>query len=132
MLSLQGTIASGVLGACCAGGPLQTMFAVDFSKEFGDAKRLAGTIAGVDLGTYVSVPGIGSDSGVPRATFLFVRSSTRVVLRMTTDATVSGDPDDVTEIALEGLGIWSFATVNRLKLLEFKGSGTLEFVASGT
>lgn len=133
MLTLQGAIASGAMGgACCAGAPLQTMFAVDFSRQFGDAQRIAGTIPGVDLGTYVEVPGIGTPGGVERATFLFVRTATRVVLRLTTDPIVSGEPDDVAELAVDGLGIWSFASVTRLKKLEFKGAATLEFVASGT
>jgi hypothetical protein len=76
---------------------------------------------------YVQLDGLGVGETVTQGTFLYLRSNTAMVLRMTT----FGAPDLVAEIPIQGTVIYQFPQAAYLKLLEAKGVGTVEYLVAG-
>ncbi len=77
--------------------------------------------------SFAVLDGIGSGEAVTQATFLYVRTSTSMVLRFTT----AGSPDVVAAVPIDGMCAFEFPVGSYLKMVEVQGSGTLEYFASG-
>ena len=75
---------------------------------------------------FATLSGIGDT--VTRATLLYVRTTAKVLLRLTQN----GDSgDQVSLVYVQGLFIQEFPAGNYLKLLEAQGVGVVEYFASG-
>lgn len=79
--------------------------------------------------SYVALPSIGTGGDVTKVDTLYIRSSSEVSLQLTTDDGAGGDV--VAIIPLDGGILLEFPTTKYLKLLELKGSATIEYFASG-
>jgi hypothetical protein len=76
---------------------------------------------------YVTLDGIGTGETVTQGIFLYARTNQPMTLRMTTQ----GAPDLVAEVPIYGTTLLQFPQANYLKLLEVKGSGTIEYLVAG-
>jgi hypothetical protein len=77
---------------------------------------------------YVELTGIGTTDTITRANFLYFKAASPVMLRLTMVDTPS---DIVAEEWVSGVIVHEFPDDHALKLLEVKGSGTVEYMASG-
>lgn len=77
--------------------------------------------------------GVGANDTVTRCDFLYFRSNAPVQLRLTMEdpANPTG-PAIVSIVPVQGLLVHEFPNPGCLKLLEFQGSATVEYMASGT
>jgi hypothetical protein len=80
-------------------------------------------------GDFVTLGSIGADGDVTRADTLYFRSTSPMRVRVT----FADTPDDVVaELVLQGtLVIEAPPSPNYIKLVEVKGVGTIEYLASG-
>lgn len=103
-------------GGCCG---------KDFAVAVGPSRLSINTA----LGTYQTLPGIGSAPSVTKANTLYFRTSALLLLRLTTDDGAGGSVTSV--IPANGLGFLEFDGARFLKLLEASGVGSIEYFASG-
>ena len=73
---------------------------------------------------------VGPGTVVTRATFLYIRSDTDLLVRLTTDDGAGGD--DVVVIPVGGLFLFECSGSKYLKLLEAQGSALIEYLAAGS
>lgn len=78
---------------------------------------------------YVEMSGIGPDSAVTRANFLYLKTSATMKVRLTM---VDSPADLVAEEWILGLRNMEFPDDHALALLEVQGTGSVEYIASGT
>ena len=78
---------------------------------------------------FATLDGVGSGESVTKANTLYFFSKTPVQLRLTTDDGLGGSV--VATVPVYGLVLLEFPDTMFLKLLEAKGTGQLEYVASG-
>lgn len=76
---------------------------------------------------YVTLGGVGTGQAVTQASFLYLRTSVAMDLRLTTSDSV----DVVSVHPVDGVLLMEFPAAKYLKLLEVQGSGTLEYFVSG-
>lgn len=78
---------------------------------------------------FVELSGIGSaPATVTQGTFLYLRTSAKMIIRITQQ----GDSgDEISELYVDGIYAQEFPAANYLKLLEAKGTGVVEYFASG-
>lgn len=77
-------------------------------------------------GTYATLDGVGDT--VTRGTFLYVRTTVKMLLRITQEGDAG---DEVSELYVQGLYMQELPPGNYLKLLEAQGVGVIEYFASG-
>lgn len=78
---------------------------------------------------YVPLDGVGTGETVTQGTLLYLRTQlgNPMMLRLT----FADAPDLVSEVPVKGLLVVEMDEVHYLKLLEAKGSGTVEYYVSG-
>ncbi len=80
-------------------------------------------------GAYVALSGIGALGPVTQANLLYLRSEQAIWVRLTFEN--GSDADVVSELPVQGLLIIEVESARYIKLLEAKGSGKIEWCASG-
>lgn len=78
---------------------------------------------------YLAFPELGTNAAVTRANFLYIRTDSPMLVRMTTDDGSGGNV--VSVVPIHGLGLWEFQDAKYLKLLEVQGSGKIEYLLCG-
>lgn len=78
--------------------------------------------------SYVTLDGVGSGNTVTQGTFLYVRTTARMAIRITQG---SGGGAVVSVVYVKGLFIQEFPPDMPLTLLEAQGVGVVEYFASG-
>ena len=112
------TISLLLAGGCC-------------SKSFGASSGVVQADLPIAAATaYVALPGIGTAPAVTHATFLYFFASSPILLRFTTDDGAGGSVV-IADVPLDGLLVQEFSSARFLKLLEVKGSGSVEYLAAG-
>jgi hypothetical protein len=81
-------------------------------------------------GTYVTLSGIGATAEVTQGTFVYMRSSSPVQVRLT-QANLAGGGDLVSVVQFQGAFVTECPDSGYLKLLEASGTTTLEWMVSG-
>ncbi len=81
-------------------------------------------------GSFVPLQGVGPADTVTRGTFLYLKSNSAIDLRITTDDGSGGDV--VAVLPPAGFFALELSASKYLKLLEAKGSATIEYFVSGT
>lgn len=125
-VNLSGAIVAGPLGAgdCVPNGA----YTAPLSASKSAAAMMSGAPTVNSPSAFVTLPGVGAGGLVTRGDFLFVRSQSKIILRLTT----VGDSGDVLSVIyLQGTFIQQFPDSNYLKLLEAQGVGAIEFLVTG-
>lgn len=79
---------------------------------------------------FADLQGVGADDTVTKGSFLYLKASTDLIVRITTDDGVGGDVE--AEIPVSGGPLLlPFQASKFLKALAAKGSGTLEYFVCG-
>jgi hypothetical protein len=82
----------------------------------------------VSPSAYATLSGVGPAATVTQGTFLYLRTTGKMLIRITT----AGDSGDVVSVLyVNGILALEFPTANYLKLLEAQGTGIVEYFASG-
>lgn len=129
-VSLQGALIGGPGGA---GGFPASMFNTPISlssgaKLFGNATGvLTRTVA--SPGAFLALGSIGANADVPKANTLYLRADGDLDLRITQDDGTGGST--VIVVPIRGLFLMETPTAKQITLLEVRGSGLLEYFASG-
>ena len=134
-LVLDGTITSGPGSACDTGVTPASTDTIPLSTL--RSPKPWQVVAGPSsrnlisaYGTFTTLSGVGTGDSVTQATFLYVRASAPVQLRLTM-ANLAGGADVVSVVQVQGPLVQEFPDAGYLKLLEASGAATLEWMASG-
>ncbi len=77
---------------------------------------------------FVELSGVGAGQTVTQGTFLYLRTTSKMLVRITQ----AGDSGDVVStMYVDGLFAQEFPAANYMKLLEAQGTGVVEYFASG-
>jgi hypothetical protein len=79
--------------------------------------------------SFVELAGVGTAETVTQATFLYLRTSAKISIRVTQ---VRDAGDEVNIHDVQGLLVLEVPVGNYVKLLEAQGVGTVEYFASGS
>ena len=82
------------------------------------------------FGTFSTLSGLGAADSVTQGTFLYLRASAPLQLRMT-QANLAGGADIVSVHQVTGPLVQEFPDAGYLKLLEVSGTATVEWLVSG-
>ncbi len=102
---------------------------LETSKAFNVASGVLSRRLSTLSPSYAVLDGLGTSSAVTKATFLYLKSSSSVVLRLTTDDGSGGSV--MTLLPVLGLVLLEFNSLLFLKQLEAQGSAQLEYFVSG-
>lgn len=78
--------------------------------------------------SFFTLDGIGPSESVTQGNFLYIRTTSPIRFRFTSQGP-SGD--DVSVLTIQGVVLLEFNSANYLKLLEAQGVGTVEYLVSG-
>lgn len=131
-VSLKGDLAAGPPKNACAGslpsGVMNLSYELTTANKTANVK--ADQVANVNSpSAFTGLDGIGPNYAVTRATFLFLRTSTVMSIRLTFDDGAGGSTTSVVEV--NGLFLIEANASKFIKLLEAQGVGAVEFFASG-
>lgn len=79
--------------------------------------------------SYTTLTGVGDTDTVTKADTLYLRTVSPMLVRLTFAQT--GGPDLASEVPVHGLLLVEVPTAQYLKLVEVKGAGAVEYLASG-
>lgn len=94
-----------------------------------DAKVHSAHVRELSGGGYVNLRGVGAGESVTKGTFLYLRASSEMLVRITT---FDAGGDVVAIIPVKGTVIIEFDANKYLKLIEASGSGTIEHLVTGS
>lgn len=78
--------------------------------------------------SYVALDGVGTGESVTQGNLLYLRSSSAMLLRLTT---YSSGGDIVAVLPVDGVFMMEFDRSRYLKLIEVQGTGTVEWLVTG-
>ena len=130
VVTVKGTLLAGPPKSSCNGFPsglVNAAFELTPPNKAADVS----TYSAPNLNSPVSfaeLDGIGDGNTVTKGTFLYVRTSSKMTIRIT-----QGEGDDavVSTLYVQGLFMQEFPSSNPLTLLEAQGVGVIEYFASG-
>jgi hypothetical protein len=131
VVTLQGALLAGPPRSSCNGFPAGI---VNTQFELRPPNKSAAVSTGMQVrnlnspSSYATLSGVGSDDAVTQGSFLYIRTQTSMLFRLTTNDTV----DVVSVIPVDGLCIIEFPAGKYLELLEAQGVGVVEYFASGS
>ncbi len=135
-LTLDGALTVGPGSAAVAGGtpaatdtiPLSTLQSPkSYNVVAGPSSRTLATA----YGTYVTLTGVGASDAVTQGTFLYMRASAPVQVRLTM-ANLAGGANIVSVVQFQGPFQMELPSTGYLTLLEGSGSATIEWLCTGT
>jgi len=128
VVSVKGTLLAGPPKASCNGFPsglVNATFELTPPNKAADVSVYQTPNLNSGSG-YSTLPGVGDT--VTRGTFLYIRTTNKMLVRLTQ----AGDSGDVVSVVyVQGLFIQEFPSANYLKLLEAQGVGVVEYFVSG-
>lgn len=107
-------------------GVLQVTLALAQSEKVASVHKAG--VRSLSGGGYVDLGGVGADQEVTKGTFLYLRTTAEMLVRVTT---YDAGGDVVSAIPVKGLVILEFDPAKYLKLVEANGSGTIEHLVIG-
>lgn len=131
-LVLQGQLYKGPLGAtdCGGGGTCQIPFSLNpMQKVVGASIEATKVIANA---VFTALPGIGAGGLVTQATTLFIQVKGSAVMQFRITFHPDTGPDFTSVVYTKGLLIIEPPDGNYIALVEALGSGTVQYLATGT
>jgi hypothetical protein len=133
VVTCDGTLKAGPPKASTSGFPtgvVNTSFSLRPAQKLASVSTQAVRNLATGAGVYATLHGIGTGEDVTQGTFLYVRTDSDFLIRITTDDGSGGSV--VAVLPVSGLLIFEAQPGKFIKLLEASGSGVVEYYASGT
>jgi hypothetical protein len=128
---LSGSIIAGPTGAGDCGFPsgITNIVFSSYPPQKSSGAKTSNSKTVNSASVYVALDGVGTGETVTQGNFLYLRSTSPLLVRLTTQPTSGGDV--VAVVPIHGVMILEFPAANYLKLLEVQGVGTVEYLVSG-